>query len=90
MNNPDELGELDPAVAAELEQAVVGHRLDHVELEAAIGYRDAVIFRAAAVMRSHSCPEPRIAAMAADARATPLANWVRALRAPADFGPWDD
>jgi hypothetical protein len=87
--DPD-MGELRPDTAAELEAAVIGHRMDNIELEAATGYREAVIFRAASVMRANDCTEDQIATMAAEERAKPLAKWVKALRGSDDFGPWCD
>ena len=89
MSDP-EMGELPAELAAELEEAVIGHQLNLVELQAACGYRDAVIFRASALMQARDCPEHEITALAAKTRAEPLAKWVRALHTPGDLGPWDD
>jgi len=85
-----EMGELDPAVAAKLEELVIGHRLDHIELDTAISYRNDIVARAANRMRAEGHPEREIQTMVAEALEAPYAAWIDAMRSPDDFGPWNE
>ena len=89
MTDPDE-GTLPADLAAELEQAAIGHKLGLVELDEAFRYRDAIIARAAERMRFRLCDEAEIERMVTEALAVPPCVWIAELRAPGDFGPWDD
>jgi hypothetical protein len=90
MSEDPGMGALDPDTAAIVEQAAIGHRLDAVELDEAISYRDEVIARTSARMRATRCTEEEIAAMVDDALRIGLFWWVLTLRATGDYGPWHD
>ena len=89
MTDP-EMGELDPAVAAELEAAVIRHSLDVAELEEAFSYRDVIVARAAGRMRFRLCTDAEIEAMVSECLSAPPVVWIMAMRDRDDLGTWHD
>jgi hypothetical protein len=93
VSSTPEMGELDPAVAARLEEVVVGHQLEHAELDEALKYRDQVIALASERMRRNGCPEEEIQRMVSGALdpEVPPGLWIDAMRGDGgNLGPWDD
>ncbi len=79
MNNPDE-GELDPATAAELDQAVTEHGMERAELDEVYKYRDRTIARETDRMRRDGADEARIKLMVDFGMAAPEWAWLKAMR----------
>ena len=89
MTDP-EMGELDSAVAAELEAAGIRHRLDVAELEEAFSYRDVIVARAAERMRFRLCSDAEVEQMVSECLAAAPCVWIAALRERDDLGTWHD